>query len=137
MLSLDECWEYPGARLPTGYGMVTTEGTKTYYAHRLMYRLVYGPIPKGQNVLHHCDNPACINPEHLYLGDQSQNLTDCVSRGRNKRQNTRSVHPIPGITHGTRASYNMHKCGCAECREAARLYGQQYYRRRTATKKNV
>ena len=53
-----------------------------------------GPIPDGKMVLHKCDVPYCINPEHLYIGDAKQNILDCISRGRWK--------PIPGALHGKR-----------------------------------
>jgi hypothetical protein len=47
-----------------------------------MWELHNGPIPKGKMICHHCDNPACVNPEHLYLGDGKSNKQDCIRRGR-------------------------------------------------------
>jgi hypothetical protein len=51
-------------------------------AHRVSWALAFGDIPVGQYVLHQCDNPRCVNPNHLFLGDQLANIRDCVSKGR-------------------------------------------------------
>lgn len=75
----DACWEWMRCR--TRYGFVMWEG-KTYLTHRAAWMVEHGEIPKGMNVCHSCDNPACINPAHLWLGTQSQNIRDCVAKGR-------------------------------------------------------
>ncbi len=64
-----------------GYGKLTVSG-RGVYAHRLSYELCYGPIPQGMDLMHKCDNPRCINPEHLSVGTRSDNMKDCSQKGR-------------------------------------------------------
>jgi hypothetical protein len=75
------CWGWIGATDPFGYGQVWSEG-RVQAAHRVAWRLVKGPIPSGSLVLHHCDNPPCSNPDHLFLGTQKDNMMDAASKGR-------------------------------------------------------
>ena len=80
----DGCWLWKGRRNRAGYGAITHNNTK-WLAHRLAWVLANGvPIEKGVVVRHICDNPQCVNPAHLCLGDQLNNVQDMVSR---KRQN--------------------------------------------------
>jgi len=65
-----------------GYGRVCIGHQRIDGAHRVAWQLTYGEIPPGQYVLHHCDVKPCINPLHLYLGDQKQNLRDAIERGQ-------------------------------------------------------
>lgn len=71
------CWVWTRRCLPNGYGRFR-EG----YAHRTSYELVYGPLTDGVKVLHHCDNPPCIRPSHLFSGTQKDNMQDCLKKGR-------------------------------------------------------
>jgi len=64
-----------------GYGIVVSHRKKEL-THRMSYRLNVGDIPNGLNVLHHCDNPPCINTEHLFLGTQADNGADMKNKGR-------------------------------------------------------
>jgi hypothetical protein len=80
------CWEWRGRRMPKGYGKLN-RGTKTVYAHRLAFELRNGPIPDGLYVLHKCDNPPCINPDHLFLGTQADNVRDRDTKGRGNFRN--------------------------------------------------
>ncbi|MGB1583345.1 MAG: HNH endonuclease [Solirubrobacterales bacterium] len=73
----DGCWEWTGAIAENGYGRVGKD-----YVHRVAYRLVMGDIPDGHDVRHRCDNRKCCNPSHLLTGTRSQNMQDCVARGR-------------------------------------------------------
>lgn len=76
------CWPWMGANDgKRGYGRLRFKG-KRVPAHRIAYRLSNGQIPEGLGVLHHCDNPTCCRPDHLYAGSPKQNSTDMVSRGR-------------------------------------------------------
>ena len=79
--SSDECWEWLGSKLRGGYGNLNQEG-HTLQAHRYSYVLHIGDIPKGMLVCHSCDNPGCVNPEHLFLGTHLTNAMDKVSKDR-------------------------------------------------------
>jgi len=83
----DDCWPWAGCRLRHGYGHFNVNGRKTL-AHRFSWSLVNGPIPDGNGwhgtcVLHRCDNPPCVNPAHLFLGTQADNIDDMIAKGRN------------------------------------------------------
>ena len=80
-----ECWDWYGNKAPNGYGYLgkRIEGkVKNFLAHRLAYEYRFGDIPEGLCVCHHCDNPGCVNPYHLFVGTRSDNMQDCVSKGR-------------------------------------------------------
>ncbi len=78
-----ECWPWLSAVNQDGYGLFRTKsyGPMTG-AHRIMWMLVNGEIPIGLSVLHHCDNPPCVNPDHLFLGTQQDNIQDMMDKGR-------------------------------------------------------
>lgn len=76
-MKTEACVEWRGYRTQNGYGR---QGTK--YAHREAYRQHVGPIPDGMVVMHSCDNPACVNPSHLTVGTQADNIQDMVTKGR-------------------------------------------------------
>ena len=82
----DGCWEWQGGRTPTGYG-VFGMGNTVRGAHRVAWELIYGPIPTDRWILHHCDNPPCVNPQHLFLGDRSTNVRDMHAKGRRSLRN--------------------------------------------------
>jgi hypothetical protein len=75
------CWLWTRGTSGRGYGQVTHCGVEMK-AHRLSYELVHGSIPEGLDICHHCDNPPCVNPSHLFAGTASDNMKDCSAKGR-------------------------------------------------------
>lgn len=78
------CWLW-NAGMVRGYGRLqvgTSRSPRTELAHRVSYGLHYGPIPAGLGVYHRCDTPACVNPDHLFLGTQLDNMRDARRKGR-------------------------------------------------------
>ncbi|QJB21854.1 endonuclease [Xanthomonas phage FoX2] len=77
------CWIFTGAWDGGGYGQVSTKrGSSPAKSHRLSYEENNGKIPDGFEVCHRCDTPACVNPEHLFIGSRTDNMRDCSKKGR-------------------------------------------------------
>jgi predicted XRE-type DNA-binding protein len=74
-------WQWTGGKNKDGYGRIR-EGDKTRYAHQISYELFNGPIPNGMWTLHSCDDPGCVDPEHLHIGDHAMNQKEAFERGR-------------------------------------------------------
>ena len=80
--SPEDCWEWTGGKTSDGYGMIKVN-SKMVGAHRLALEIYLGrPITQGMKVLHSCDNPSCVNPNHLREGTQKENIDDMHSRNR-------------------------------------------------------
>lgn len=83
------CWIWTGATIPQGYGCLR-RFKKTLKAHRVSFELFKGKISSGLHVCHRCDNPSCVNPEHLFLGTNVDNMNDKKAKGRH--YNTLKTH---------------------------------------------
>jgi len=89
------CWHWCGARRGSlGYGAITLgsrrDGTRVVEAtHRVAWMLTYGPLHPSAKVLHECDNPLCVRPDHLFLGTDGDNVRDCVAKGRHRSGTTK------------------------------------------------
>ncbi len=79
------CWLWTAARNSSGYGNIRIDG-RIESSHRTSWVTFNGPIPIGLQVLHHCDEPSCINPDHLFLGTQQNNIDDCKLKHRRRRK---------------------------------------------------
>jgi HNH endonuclease len=106
-----DCWEWQGKRLHFGHGRFhffsgyDSARKKEQRAHRFSYMLHRGEIPKGLNVLHHCDNPPCVNPDHLFIGTNGDNNKDRARKGRTPKGSQHFSHTKPecvrrGESHG-------------------------------------
>jgi hypothetical protein len=94
VIRTDSCHLWVGATQGNGYGSVGGSGTAEG-AHRVSWRFSKGPIPAGMNVLHKCRNRHCVNPDHLYLGTQRENLRDAIREGT-LRPPKRKTHCLRG-----------------------------------------
>jgi hypothetical protein len=93
----DGCWEWAGAKSDRGYGCIATKRgssgrAERTLAHRVAWTLTYGALPAGADLLHSCDNPSCVRPSHLRLGNQRQNNAEMYARGRGWFQVDRKAH---------------------------------------------
>lgn len=77
-----ECWEWTACLNEAGYGIFGTQNKKIDRAHRISYRFYIGQIPEGMFVCHTCDNRKCVNPKHLFLGKNIDNVNDMIRKGR-------------------------------------------------------
>lgn len=79
----DDCWVWTGSVNKKGYGQIATKrGCRPLQAHRLSFEMHFGQVPDGLMVLHRCDNPPCVRPEHLFTGTAKENTEDMIRKGR-------------------------------------------------------
>lgn len=116
-----ECWVWTGTTTRGGYGLISDAGRKRL-VHRVYYEHYTGqPIPEGKILLHTCDNPPCINPEHLLVGTQRDNMNDMYAKGRRygapKKPVCKRGHPREGD--------NLRNGSCVQCYNITRREWRQ------------
>lgn len=84
--SINQCWNWIACVGSGGYGSFLADG-RAQKAHRIAYKMAFGEFPRELDVCHTCDNPKCVNPNHLWLGTARDNILDCMKKRRNRAFN--------------------------------------------------
>ena len=128
------CWEWTGSKDRKGYGGIHVR-PKGMKAHRVSWMLAHGEhsIPTGKMILHHCDNPPCVRPDHLYVGDAKANMDDTVKRGHHRfasMKHCKRGHPLAGSNVlRKRSNPSWRPCGKCDKILAARRWQREVARR--------
>lgn len=134
----DECWRWTGGKgsgTKNGfYGRMSISHAKSRPAHQISWEIANGaPFPLGKNACHSCDNPWCVNPAHIWVGTQSENIRDAVTKGRHwspKKTHCKYGH---ALTDENRRQTSQ---GWSRCLTCVRITDQKWQARRRATERD-
>jgi len=104
-----DCWHWMAARTKFGHGVFTEPPRRYIQSHRFMWKLKHGSIPEGAHILHRCDNPRCVKPDHLFIGDAIENMKDRMRKGRYATgKNAWSPNNLDKVARGERHGSRTH-----------------------------
>ena len=133
VIDQSDCWVVTGRRINGGYEITNFRG-KAKLCHRIAWEWVNGPIPSGMCVCHHCDNPPCCNPDHLFLGTRSDNMRDAAAKKRLyllRTTHCKRSHPLTGenlmvVRYDNRTFRRCRTCARANAARARIRAGKKY-----------
>ena len=108
------CWVWTGHKHIDGYGWFEIKN-RQYLAHRVSYQLNIGKIPRHKLVCHRCDNPPCVNPKHLWVGTNQENVDDAKAKGIYRLAQKRAAKKRARKFQGSNVSILSNECDCGEC----------------------
>lgn len=116
------CWLWTGHLIKHGYGRFNCYGSQ-FSAHRISWELHFGVIPDGLFVLHKCDNPSCVRPEHLFVGTQADNVRDMTKKGRAHKASGEDHASVKLTWKKVRSIRERYAAGGISVRQLAREHG--------------
>jgi hypothetical protein len=130
----DGCWLWTGCRNRLGYGKIKVRSYVTEPAHRVALKLSGVEVPDDMDACHHCDNPRCVRPDHLFVGTRKDNMQDAVRKGRMVSVNAlrtecKRGHPLSGD------NLILQPDGHRNCRECQLMHGRLHDARRRPRKR--
>ncbi len=118
------CWTWRGPKTRDGYGVMTI-GRRQFRAHRISFEVFYGVEADGYLVCHTCDNPDCVNPEHLFLGTAADNMADMIQKGRKISMRDGDHHNIK-VSHSDRREIIRRRKAGEPLKQIAADYGVHF-----------